>query len=204
MSSPLPGAPPPEDGWRVAVGLGNPGSEYAGTRHNVGFDALDLFAARHGLAWRQLGPAFVAELTARRVVLLKPFTYMNRSGRALGPVRAEYPFAGPSSLFVVSDDFHLPLGALRLRASGSTGGHKGLASIEATLQSRDYPRLRIGVGDPDHDVVDFVLSPFSAAEAEVVQETLERAADAVEDWSRGLPFEELQARYNRRTPQAGS
>lgn len=191
-------------GWRLVVGLGNPGDEYAGTRHNVGFEVLDLLAARRGLRWQADGPALCALDEAARCALLKPLTYMNRSGAALRAFARKYPLDGPASIFVVTDDFHLPVGALRVRPDGSTGGHNGLASIEAAVGGKQYPRLRIGVGEPGADAVDFVLSPFSAADRRVLEETLATASWCAEDWIRGHPLEELQTRYNRRTPQAGS
>lgn len=200
MAAPL-DAPEPS-GWRLVFGLGNPGAEYAGTRHNVGFDVLDLLAERLRLPWKAGGSALRAEWPDARVTLVKPLTYMNRSGSALRQAWRDYAPAGPGSLFVVTDDFHLALGALRLRPTGSTGGHNGLASLVEALGSTDFPRLRIGVGDPGADSVEFVLSPFSAAERSVIEECLETASWCVEDWARGRPFEDLQARYNRRSPQA--
>jgi PTH1 family peptidyl-tRNA hydrolase len=191
-------------GWRLVVGLGNPGDEYAGTRHNVGFEALDLLAARRGLRWQVEGQALCAFDEAAHCALLKPLTYMNRSGAALRAFARKRPLDGPASIFVLTDDFHLPLGALRVRPDGSTGGHNGLASVEEAVGAQSYPRLRIGVGEPGPDSVDFVLSRFSAAERRVLEETLETAAWCAEDWVRGVSLEELQTRYNRRTPQAGS
>ena len=184
------------------MGLGNPGTDYAGTRHNVGFEVLDLLAARLGLSWKAEGRALRAEWEAGKVVLLKPTTYMNRSGIALRQAWFDYSLEEPDQLFVITDDFHLDLGALRIRASGSPGGHNGLASLEEQLGTDEYPRLRIGVGDPGSDSVDFVLSRFSAADQADVEETLLTASWAAEDWVKGASVEELQARYNRRKPQA--
>lgn len=198
------GGEPSQQGWRLLLGLGNPGAEYAGTRHNVGFEALDLLAVRLGLAWSAEGKALRAEHVGTRTVLVKPTTYMNRSGIALRQAWFDYGLEEAEQLFVITDDFHLPLGALRLRAAGSPGGHNGLASLEEQLGTDAYPRLRIGVGEPGKDTVDFVLSRFSAAEQPVVEETLETASWAAEDWTRGASMEDLQARYNRRTPQAGT
>jgi PTH1 family peptidyl-tRNA hydrolase len=200
MADPL-DAPEPS-GWRLVFGLGNPGPEYAGTRHNVGFDVLDLLANRLRLRWEAQGSALRAVWPEARCVLVKPLSYMNRSGSALRQAWRDYAPAGPASLLVVTDDFHLPVGALRLRPSGSTGGHNGLASLEEVLGSQDYPRLRIGVGDPGPDAVEFVLSSFSAAERRIVEDSLATASWCVEDWARGQPLEALQTRYNRRSPQA--
>lgn len=189
---------------RLVVGLGNPGPEYAGTRHNVGFAALDLLATRLGAEpslWKVAGQRagrFYRD-PAGRFGLLWPLTYMNLSG---GPVaRALERIEGaPATLFVITDDFHLDLGALRARPGGSAGGHKGLKSIERVLGTQDYPRLRIGVGDPGHDSVEFVLSRFKRGEQETVQETLETASFAAEDWILGRSIDEIAARYNRRSP----
>jgi PTH1 family peptidyl-tRNA hydrolase len=199
-------------GWRLVLGLGNPGAEYAGTRHNVGFDVLDLFAARRRLEWSFQGSVMEASWPETRTSLVKPLTYMNRSGSALRKLLQERgPFA-PASIFVITDDFHLPLGGLRLRDSGSSGGHKGLLSLEESLASQGFPRLRIGIGSPAaeagpvsaEDVVDFVLSPFSAAERLILEETLLSASWCAEDWVLGASLESLQARFNRRSPPAES
>ncbi len=191
-------------GWRLVFGLGNPGPEYAGTRHNVGFDVLDLLAARRRLRWEPGGSALRAAWPESRCLLVKPLTFMNRSGSALRQAWRDTSPDGPASLFVVTDDFHLPLGGLRLRTAGSTGGHNGLASLEETLGSQDYPRLRVGVGDPGADSVDFVLSTFSPAERRVIEESLTTASWCVEDWVLGASLDVLQTRYNRRSPQAES
>ncbi len=198
------GENPPQQGWRVLLGLGNPGSDYVGTRHNVGFEVLDLLAARLGLEWKAEGRALRAADTTRKVVLLKPTTYMNRSGIALRHAWLDYGLAEAEQLFVITDDFNLDLGALRLRAAGSPGGHNGLASLEEQLGTDVYPRMRIGVGEPGSDSVDFVLSKFSVAQQPTVEETLETASWAAEDWVGGTSLEELQTRYNRRKPQAGA
>lgn len=194
-------------GPRLVVGLGNPGAKYAGTRHNVGFDVLDLYAHRlerepepFAAAGQTLADVIVA--TDESFVLLWPLTYMNLSGRAV--VAALHHFeADPAQILVVTDDFHLPLGALRVRAAGSCGGHNGLRSISACLgDSDDFPRLRIGVGEPRDSTVDFVLDTFRAAEEPIIEETLETCSWAAEDWAKGASVDDLQARYNRRKPQA--
>ena len=189
---------------KIVVGLGNPGPEYQQTRHNVGFEALDLLASRLG------AEPSVMKVAGQRVGrlyrspdgsfgLLWPLSYMNLSGGAVA--RALERLDGePASLFVLTDDFNLDLGALRARPGGSPGGHNGLKSIEKVLGTRDYPRLRIGVGDPGHDSVEFVLSRFKRGERKVVEETLETASFAAEDWIRGVAIDEIVARYNRRSP----
>lgn len=198
------GSEVPSLGWRLVIGLGNPGADYEATRHNVGFDALDLCASRLGLTWQREQNAMLAEIPDARCTLVKPLTYMNRSGVALRQAWLHYELTEASQIFVITDDFHLPLGGLRIRANGSTGGHNGLASIEDQLGCQEYPRLRIGVGEPGRNSVDFVLATFSAAEKDVAEETLMTSSWIVEDWVKEIPLEDLQARYNRRKPQAGS
>jgi PTH1 family peptidyl-tRNA hydrolase len=193
-----------QEGPRLLVGLGNPGNEYAGTRHNVGFAALDLLAERIGVQFdvllsggKRLGRFALS--SDGKFALLLPTTFMNLSGSAVSQALLQLE-ADPHSLFVLTDDFHLPLGALRIRASGSSGGHNGLRSIEDYLGTSDFSRLRIGVGDPGEDSVDFVLSTFRCSEQPVIQETLETASFAAEDWVRGTSIEDLSARFNRRSP----
>jgi len=194
-------------GPRLVIGLGNPGAKYAGTRHNVGFDVLDLFAhrlEREPESFRVGGSPLADVIVApdQDWVLVWPLTYMNLSGRAVMALLREFE-ADPAQILVLTDDFHLPLGALRVRAAGSNGGHNGLRSIEECLASTAYPRLRIGVGDPDGStVVDFVLDRFRSSEEPIVEQTLLDCSWAAEDWCKGASVEDLQARYNRRKPQA--
>lgn len=189
---------------RLLVGLGNPGSEYEQSRHNVGFAVLDALANRLGLTKSGLkaGGQRVGDWfrdPGGCYGLLWPRTYMNLSGNAVAAAMRQLHFT-PDSIFVVCDDFNLELGAVRIRAEGSPGGHNGLKSIESTLGTRSYPRLRFGVGDPRGDTVDFVLSRFRRAERETVEESVEFASWAAEDWLRGASVEDLQTRYNRREP----
>ncbi len=206
ISGPDGGQPPNGQGLRLLVGLGNPGPKYVGTRHNVGFDVLDLFAHRLGIEpepWtlhgKQWGNLFCSQNAP--FALFWPTVFMNRSGGAvLAALRTlDIP---PENMLILTDDFNLPLGALRLRASGSCGGHNGLRDVESSLQSLDYPRMRLGVGDPGQDTVDFVLETFRTSEEKTVQEMLETASWAAEDWAKGHSLEELQIQYNRRKPQA--
>ena len=176
----------------VVVGLGNPGEEYAKTRHNIGFDVVDRLAARWGASFERsnLLTGLVATATplgvpVERVRLVKPTTYMNLCGPA--HARAIQVFgAGPGGALVVLDDFALDFGRLRLRAEGSSGGHNGLKSIEGALGTKTYPRLRIGIGPvPDRrDPADFVLSRYNSAERKELPFLIEAAADAVETWLR--------------------
>lgn len=166
---------------KAIVGLGNPGGDYAGTRHNVGFDVVDEVARRWGVAlrpWKSI--AHVAVAGSRGAVLVKPQTFMNLSGEAVSRVLAFHKL-DPSDVLVVADEVQLPLGRLRLRRSGSAGGHNGLKSVIQHVGDQ-FPRLRIGVGrgDPNWDLADHVLSRFSREERETVEEAVARAGDAVE------------------------
>lgn len=197
---------PAPSGPRLIVGLGNPGGKYVATRHNVGFDAIDLFASRLNREPEPLtvGGQRVADWVVdeeQGFALLWPLTFMNRSG---GPVAAALRElqSDIAQMLVLTDDFHLTLGALRARGAGSAGGHNGLRSIEDCLQTQEYARLRIGVGNPRSSTVDFVLDTFRADEQDVIEETLIAASSAAEDWAKGASIEDIQARYNRRKPQA--
>jgi PTH1 family peptidyl-tRNA hydrolase len=168
---------------RLVLGLGNPGPEYDGTRHNVGFRVVDALAASEGRAWIRRGRSLVArgERPEAPVVLAKPQTYMNLSGRAARELLDE--LGEPVTLLVVCDDFHLPLGRLRCRTAGSDGGQKGLASVIAALGERSVPRLRLGIGDPGRQAAeDYVLRPFGRGEQATVDDMVARAADAVGAW----------------------
>ncbi len=164
------------------VGLGNPGPKYEQTRHNAGFWFLDEIARRHGVPLRSehkfAGEVGRLESAGRRCWLLKPTTFMNRSGRAVGALSRFYRIP-PESLLVVHDELDLPPGAVRLKRGGGHGGHNGLRDIMATLGSRDFLRLRIGIGHPGHkdQVVDYVLSPPRKEEEVLIRQAIDRAAD---------------------------
>jgi len=166
---------------KAIVGLGNPGPEYRGTRHNVGFDVVDELAGRWALRlkpWKSV--AEVAVAADRAVILAKPKTFMNLSGEAVARVVLFHKLE-LDDILVVVDEAQLPLGRLRLRGSGSAGGHNGLKSIIQHVGA-EFPRLRIGVGrgDPHWDLADHVLAPFRPEERLVVRQAIDRAADAVE------------------------
>jgi PTH1 family peptidyl-tRNA hydrolase len=179
----------------LVVGLGNPGSEYSGTRHNVGFAALDTLAEklgwiRHGDFSRHAKSKFdalalegSAGVANEKLMLLQPLTYMNLSGRAVQAAMAFYQLS-PADVLIVLDDIALPCGKLRLRAGGSSGGHNGLKDIERVLGTDQYPRLRIGVDAPPPRVPqkDYVLGRFSDEQLAKVQPVLDRAASAVLAW----------------------
>ena len=167
---------------KLVVGLGNPGRKYGGTRHNVGFDVLDLMADRHRLEWEAApADALQARWRAASALVAKPLTFMNLSGQAVGDLLRFYKIDLPD-LFVVVDDANLELGRLRARPNGSAGGHNGLKSLIALLGTEDFARLRIGVGrgDARRDLADHVLAKFDPEERERVAEAVGRAADAVE------------------------
>jgi len=166
---------------KAIVGLGNPGRDYAGTRHNVGFDVVDEIARRWNVQlrpWKSV--AHVAVVGARGAVLVEPQTYMNLSGDAVNRVAAFHKLE-PSDVLVVVDEVQLPLGRIRLRRSGSAGGHNGLKSVIQHV-GPEFPRLRIGVGrgDPKWDLADHVLARFGREERDSVVEAVNRAADAAE------------------------
>ena len=175
-------------GRRLVVGLGNPGRKYARTRHNIGWFVLDELARRHGLEFsRSAQGARLADghIQGQRVTLAKPQGYMNRSGR---PVRSLLRFwrIEPERLLVVLDDLDQPAGMLRLRAAGGAGGQRGLEDIIAQLGTREFSRLRLGIGRPPGrmDPVAWVLKPLQGDDAILAQEMAGRAADAVETWLR--------------------
>ena len=169
------------------VGLGNPGPRYAATRHNVGqrvvLDLVDRWGAC-SLARARSFKAYRALLGGREVDLIAPLAFMNRSGEALTAFeRVEGVAMMPAEILIVCDDVYLPVGTLRLRARGSTGGHLGLASIEKHLGTPDYPRLRIGVGkNSSEELSEHVLSSFEMTEIEPLEDALQRAQEAVEVW----------------------
>ena len=169
---------------KLIVGLGNPGREYEMTRHNLGFMLIDrLFTLGGGRRFRSESSAKVAEVTlaAQRVLLAKPQTYMNLSGDAVRPLLDRYCEGQPANLLVASDDVALPFGMIRVRARGSAGGQKGLKSIIERVGTQEFARVRLGV-KPDHpldDLSKFVLSPIRNRDREQLDETLERAVDAV-------------------------
>ena len=173
---------------RLVAGLGNPGAEYERTRHNVGFAVVDRIAAAAGVTWRREVKWGALCAKVDHALLLKPTTYMNRSGASLAAVAQFYKIE-PAEILVVLDDMALELGRLRLRLEGGTGGHNGLDSIITTLGTDQIARLRIGIGTPPPEgAVDYVLGRFLEEEIPIVNKAVERAAEAVK-WSidKGLP-----------------
>ena len=191
------------ESWLI-VGLGNPGKDYAHTRHNAGFRALDLLAGKLGCKvdkGKFQGLYGQVTYDGKKLFLLKPQTYMNLSGRSVLQLSAYYNIP-PQRIIVLFDDISLVPGRLRIRADGSAGGHNGIKSIIAELGSQDFPRVKIGVGgkaNPEQDLADHVLSGFSSLEEKALSSALERSADAalcIID--KGVP--EAANRYNGSTP----
>ena len=169
---------------KIIVGLGNPGTEYSTTRHNVGFLAVEELAKRWGLdVWRNRNEALVAEYRggAEPVLLVKPQTYMNLSGVAVGELVRWYKLT-PADVIVIYDDLDLPVGKLRLRPQGGSGGHKGIESLLVHLGTEAFSRIRVGIGRPPAgwETANYVLGRFSPEEAPLMAETLVKAAEAVE------------------------
>jgi len=166
---------------KIVVGLGNPGKEYEQTRHNAGFMVVDELASRYGLSsWKTKDSARQIYDSQRRVVLIEPTSFMNLSGAPVRLISSWYR-TPPEAVLVVVDDMDLPFGSLRMRPFGGHGGHNGLRSIIATIGDR-FPRLRIGVGRPEFESVDHVLSAFNAQERMVLPRIIGAAADGVQRW----------------------
>ncbi|HSK52217.1 MAG TPA: aminoacyl-tRNA hydrolase [Clostridia bacterium] len=172
---------------KIVVGLGNPGSQYAGTRHNIGWLVLDRLAERAGWSGRgrqrDAANVVMGRHNGLDLTLVKPLTYMNESGLAVRKVLAR-DRAPLGDLLIVADDFALPFGKLRFRETGSHGGHNGLRSVVDELGTEKFSRLRIGIGDPVRNAKDHVLSKFEPDERQRLDELIDAAADAVEAWAR--------------------
>jgi PTH1 family peptidyl-tRNA hydrolase len=163
----------------LVVGLGNPGAEYAFTRHNIGFMVVDFLARESGAVWEKSGKWDAATTKFRDAILVKPASFMNRSGYPLFAIAQFFKIA-PSEILVALDDFALPLGRLRIRQSGGPGGHNGLESIIVQFGTEEIPRLRIGIGAaPAEAATEYVLSNFFEEQKPLVRSTVERAAEAV-------------------------
>lgn len=175
---------------KIIIGLGNPGRGYEHNRHNIGFHCINHLGRQHSIQVKknrcqsQVGSGIIC---GEEVLLVKPKTYVNRSGDAVGKLLKEFK-AKPQDILVICDDLNLPLGKLRIRPSGSAGGHNGLKSIIASIASEDFPRIRIGIGRPlsegelqsDDAVIDHVLGDFLPDERETMKTAVNRAAEAVE------------------------
>ena len=168
----------------IIAGLGNPGKEYAGSRHNVGFMTLDELADRYNIDVREKAyKALIGKgmIEGNKVILVKPQTYMNLSGESIRSVM-DYYKTEPSEFIVIYDDISLDVGQLRIRKKGSAGGHNGIKNIIAHLGTQEFPRIKVGVGDkpPRMDLADYVLSRFSKEDREKMEQAFKDAAEAVE------------------------
>lgn len=192
-------------GMKLIVGLGNPGPQYAHHRHNVGYRVVDSLAQAQGLAFtRRQCRALVTsgDFAGHRVLLAKPLTFMNLSGQAVGPLMRFYKLS-PSDLLVIYDDLDLPLGRIRVRPEGGSGGHKGMQSIIEQLGTEQFARVRIGIGRPaSGDPVAYVLQDFSPDEEAIIARALDRACSAVLVWlQEGI--EAAMNRFNRAPEMEG-
>ena len=193
---------------QLIVGLGNPEPKYDKTRHNIGFDAVDALAKTWQVSWSENRrfQALCGEGRGPRgdkLLVLKPLTYMNRSGQAIRAALDWYKLP-PESVLIIYDDMDLPVGRLRLRLSGSAGGHNGMKSAIAHLGTQNFPRLRIGIGksSTDKDTVSHVLGKFSPRETQLMPEVLQLVVDAVElGLKQGI--EKAMSLYNNRTVEIG-
>lgn len=166
--------------WLI-VGLGNPGPEYKGTRHNVGFEVIDLLCERHKIKLdkrKHRSRIGLGKIGSIDVCLVKPLTYMNLSGQAAAPLARDYNLP-PEKVLVIADDLDLPTGKLRLREDGSAGGHNGHKSLIQYLKSQNYPRIKIGIGKGE-ETIDHVLSTFDPGERQRINPAVKAAADTVE------------------------
>ena len=185
--------------WLV-VFLGNPGPKYSGTRHNAGFLTADAVEKRFGVSInRSRFKALTAscEINGEKVLFMKPQTYMNLSGEAVGQAAAFYHLP-TDHVLVISDEMSLPVGKIRIRPKGSAGGHNGLKSIISSLGTDEFPRIRLGVGappHPDYDVKDWVLSVFRDQDAEAIAHAAEQAAEAIETYIK-FGSEKAMNKYN--------
>lgn len=170
---------------KIIVGLGNPGKEYKNTRHNVGYMVLEELASRYPLEKQESKfDAIIGhiKINGEKVLLVKPLTFMNLSGKSVQPLMHWYKLE-LADLMVVYDDMDLPLGTIRVRAKGGNGGHNGMKSISSRLATQEFARVRLGISRPaDWEAVDWVLGRFSAAEQEQSLQAVKRAADALEKW----------------------
>lgn len=184
----------------IIVGLGNPGAKYATTRHNVGFNAIDHIAKKIGADINKLkfeGLYCQAQIDGKKVLLLKPQTYMNDSGRSLSQFSSFYKIPA-ENIIVIFDDVSLDVGKMRIREKGSAGGHNGIKSIISHLGSENFPRVKIGVGKkphPDYDLADWVLAPLPIKDREVINNNNDSVYDAVCDILKG-DAQAAMAKYN--------
>ncbi len=167
----------------LIVGLGNPGPQYARTRHNVGFEALQALAARHKvrMEFRNRAQIGVGFMSGTPVALVKPMTFMNLSGQAVAPLAKQYGIP-PERILVVADDLDLPVGKVKMKPKGSSGGHNGHKSIIECLRSEDYPRIKVGIGKGGDDAINHVLNRFSPDERALIDSAIARCVEGCESF----------------------
>jgi peptidyl-tRNA hydrolase, PTH1 family len=181
----------------LITGLGNPGTKYSNTRHNIGFMIIDALAKRHRFVFRRETKydESVGSIAGQKVVVIKPQTFMNLSGQAFVRALFKYKISLESSL-TICDDINLPFGTIRIRSCGSHGGQNGLRSIIEQLNSQEFPRMRIGIGDDFNNAADYVLSKFKSEEKKVLPEIIECAVDAIDHFvSNGIEL--TMSRFNK-------
>lgn len=188
------------DRMKLIIGLGNPGDRYDGSRHNMGYDVVDAILERNQL--EMTDQKFRADYTIwhhpqGKVMLMKPFTYMNLSGEALLPLMAYYGI-DLDDVLVVADDLDLDVGRMRFRLKGSSGGQRGLQNIIDLLGTNEFKRLKIGIGRPEGGwkVSDYVLAPFKKGDREVIDDMIFRSAQGIEQWLEGATFDQVMQDYN--------
>lgn len=185
---------------KLVVGLGNPGKKYEKTRHNVGFMAIDLFLKKHAISGEKekfLSKISETMMNGEKVYFLKPQTYMNLSGNALHEIVQFYKINPLDEILVVYDDKDLPLGKLRYKLKGSSGGHNGIKSIISQI-GQEFCRIKCGIGSTKGNVVDFVIGDFQKSEEEELQSMLELAVEGIEDWIFNKNSNKMMQKYNRR------
>ena len=166
----------------IIIGLGNPGSRYDNTRHNVGFETIDVISGKYGIKIAKLRHKALlgdGDIEGHRVLLVKPQTFMNLSGESVRDIVDWYKVP-TSNIIIIYDDIDIPIGKIRVRPKGSSGTHNGMRSVIYQLQSDEFPRIRIGIGKPPEgwDLADYVLSKFSGDDAKIIQESISKAAEA--------------------------
>lgn len=185
---------------KMIVGLGNPGSQYENTKHNMGFQVIDRIAQHYhvDVDQHQFEAAYTTfKVNDEKIWLVKPLTYMNDSGRAVWMLMSYYQIQLPE-LLVIQDDLDLAIGKLRLRARGSAGGHNGIRSIIAAVGSQDFKRIKIGIDHPKiGTVVDWVLSPFNQDDQVIIDNVLDKAAAAAIDWIQNDNFDKTMNQFNQ-------
>ncbi len=184
----------------MIVGLGNIGPQYDGTRHNMGFMVIDQIAKDYQLSFKHTSKmeAMTASgiINGEKVLLVKPTTFMNESGRSVKPLM-DYYDVPVEDLIIVHDDMDLPIGKIRLKAKGSAAGHNGLKSLINHLGTQGFHRVKVGIDHPGNsNVVDYVLGKFKADQQDGLQDNITQAENAVEDWITGMPFGQLMNKYN--------